>query len=108
VQEQVQCAMEVGAFTLGVAVRVNLTFGCAVGEATHGNVGGTLEASRDLCGSVAGGKGGLWMVEAVGSRIGHNGGRGKAAGMECMSAKMRRYGGVEEGQCQWGVALPNA
>ncbi len=34
VQEQAQCAIEVDASTLGVVVRVNLTFGCAMGDAS--------------------------------------------------------------------------
>ncbi len=42
VREQVQCAMEVGASTLGDAARVNLTLGCAIGDATLGDVGPTL------------------------------------------------------------------
>jgi hypothetical protein len=58
--------MEVGASTLGVAVRVKLTFGCAMGAANLGEMGRTLGALGDLCGSVAGEKGGLWMGEAVG------------------------------------------
>ncbi len=44
VQEQLQCAMEVGASTLGDAARVNLTVGCAMGDATFGNVRRTLGA----------------------------------------------------------------
>jgi hypothetical protein len=65
VQERVQCAMEVGATTLRVAARVNLTFGCAMGDATLGDVGLTLGASGGLRDCVAGGKGGLGMGEAV-------------------------------------------
>jgi hypothetical protein len=38
-QEHERCAMEVGASTLGAAVRVNLTFGCAMDDATLGDVG---------------------------------------------------------------------
>jgi hypothetical protein len=34
VQEQVRCAMEFGFSTLGDAARVNLTFGCGMGDAT--------------------------------------------------------------------------
>jgi hypothetical protein len=45
VQEQVQCAMEEGVFTLGDAARVNLTLSCAMGDATLGDVGPTLGAS---------------------------------------------------------------
>ncbi len=45
VQEQVQCAMEVGASTLGDAARVNLTLGCGKGYATLGDVGHTLGVS---------------------------------------------------------------
>ncbi len=45
VQEQVRCAMEVGAYTLGDAVRVNSTVGCARDDATLGDVGRTLGAS---------------------------------------------------------------
>jgi hypothetical protein len=44
VQEQVQCAMDVGASTLGDAARVNLTVDCAMGDATLGDVGCTLRA----------------------------------------------------------------
>ncbi len=44
VQEQVQCTMEVGASTLGDAARVNLALGCAMGDATLGDVGCTLGA----------------------------------------------------------------
>jgi hypothetical protein len=66
VREQVRCAMEVGASTLGVAVRVNLSFGCTMGDATLGDVGRTLGASGGLCGSVAGVEGGLWLEKAVG------------------------------------------
>ncbi len=44
VQEQVRCTMEVGASTLGDAARVNLTLGCAMGDATLGDVGCTLGA----------------------------------------------------------------
>ncbi len=63
-------------------------------KATLGDVGGTLGASGDLCGSVAGGKGGLWMGEVVGSPVGCNRGR-KVAGMERLKDRIRRYGGVE-------------
>ncbi len=42
VREQVQCAMEVGASTLGDAARVNLTLGCRMGDATLGDVGRIL------------------------------------------------------------------
>ncbi len=45
VQEPVQCAVEVGASALGDAVRVNLTLGCTMGDATFGVVGHTLGAS---------------------------------------------------------------
>ncbi len=41
-QERVQCAMGVGAATLGSGVRVKLTFGCAMGAATLG-AGGSLK-----------------------------------------------------------------
>jgi hypothetical protein len=34
VHKQVQCVMEVGASTLEDAARVNLTLGCAMGDAT--------------------------------------------------------------------------
>ncbi len=44
VQEPVLCAMEVGAATLGDAAGVNLTLGCAVGDATLGDVERTLGA----------------------------------------------------------------
>ncbi len=39
VHEQVQCAMEFGFSTLGDVARVNLTFGCGMGDATLGDVG---------------------------------------------------------------------
>ncbi len=45
VREQVQCSMEVGASTLGDAARVNLTLGCAMVDATLGDVGHILGAS---------------------------------------------------------------
>jgi hypothetical protein len=38
-REQVQCAMGVGASTLGADVRMKLTFGCAIGAATLGTDG---------------------------------------------------------------------
>jgi hypothetical protein len=44
VQEQVDVQLEVGAPTLGDAARVNSTLGCAIGDATLGDVGCTLEA----------------------------------------------------------------
>jgi hypothetical protein len=44
-QEQVQCAMEAGASTLGDAARVYLTLGCGMGDAALGDVGRTLEES---------------------------------------------------------------
>ncbi len=44
VQEQVQCAMEVGASTLEDVARVNLTLGCGMGDAALGDVGCTLGA----------------------------------------------------------------
>jgi hypothetical protein len=65
VQEQVRCAIEVGASTLGVAARVNLTFGCVIGDATLGDVGPTLGALGIFCGSGAGEKGGLLIGEVV-------------------------------------------
>jgi hypothetical protein len=61
VQEQVRCTIEVGAFTLGDAVRVNLTVGCTIGDATLGDVGCTLGALQGCCGWGAGGIEGLWM-----------------------------------------------
>ncbi len=45
VRELVQCTMEVGASTLGDAVRVNMTLGCGMGDATLGDVGRTLGVS---------------------------------------------------------------
>jgi hypothetical protein len=45
VQDQVRWAIEVGASTLGVVARVNLTVGCAMGDATFGDMGPTLGAS---------------------------------------------------------------
>jgi hypothetical protein len=53
--------MEVGASTLGVAARVNLTVGCAIGDTTLGDLGRTLRASGGFCGSGAGGIEGLYM-----------------------------------------------
>jgi hypothetical protein len=53
VQEHVQCAIRVGASTLGVAMKVNLTFSCAMGDATLGDVGHTLGALGGLCGCLA-------------------------------------------------------
>jgi hypothetical protein len=44
VQEQVQCAMEVGVSTLGDAARGNLTLGCVMDDASLGDVGRTLGA----------------------------------------------------------------
>jgi hypothetical protein len=41
-QEQVRCAMEVGASTLGDVVRVNSTLGCRMDDITLGDVGRTL------------------------------------------------------------------
>jgi hypothetical protein len=51
---------------LGVAAWVNLTVGCAMGDATLGDVGHTLGALGYFCGSGAGGIGGLWMGEVEG------------------------------------------
>ena len=45
VQEQVRCAMEVGASTLGDVVRVNLTLGCGMGDAALGDVRCTIGVS---------------------------------------------------------------
>ncbi len=45
VQNHVRCAMEVGASTHGVVPRMNLIFGCAMGDATLGDVGRTLGGS---------------------------------------------------------------
>ncbi len=39
--------MEVGASTLGDAARVTLTLGCAMGDATLGDVGRTLLEHRE-------------------------------------------------------------
>ncbi len=50
-----------GASTLGVAARVNLTVGCRMDDATLGDVGCTLGALGGFCGSGAGGVEGLWM-----------------------------------------------
>jgi hypothetical protein len=105
VQEQVLCAMEVGAPTLGIGVRMNLTFGCMMGDATLGNVGRTLGALRGLCGSIAGREGGLWLGKAVGLMVCCVGVR-KATGVKCLLARMRQYGGVKEWQWQWCVAPP--
>ncbi len=79
VQEQVQCTIKVRASTLGDAVRVNLTFGCTMGDATLGDVGCTFGASEWFCGNRAGGIEGLWM-----------GGGGESAGEDCFLAKVRR------------------
>jgi hypothetical protein len=51
--------MEVGASTLGVAAKVNSTVGCAMSDATLGDVGHTLGVLRGLCGIGAGGIEGL-------------------------------------------------
>jgi hypothetical protein len=81
-REQVRCAMEVGASTLGDATRVNLTVGYVMGDATLGDVGFTLGALGGFCGKGAGGIEGLWM------------GVGGASGEECLLANVRHYGGV--------------
>jgi hypothetical protein len=65
-QEQVQCTMGVGASTLGDVARVNLTAGCAMGDATLGDVGCTFGASGGFCGRRAGGIESMWM--GVGGR----------------------------------------
>ncbi len=59
-----------GASILGVVVRVNLTVGCAMGDATLGDLGCTLGTSGGFCGSGAGGIGDLWMGEVEGVDIG--------------------------------------
>ncbi len=84
VQEHVQCAMEVGASPLGAAVRMNLTFGCAIGDAILRDVGrlkltflgvhSTLGDLGCLGGLIVGGKGGLEMGAVVGSLYGLFGG----------------------------------
>jgi hypothetical protein len=66
VREHVQRAMEVDDATLGAAARMNLTFGCAMGDAIIGDVGCTLGDSEGLCGLVVGRKWSLGMGEAVG------------------------------------------
>ncbi len=38
VQEQVQCAMEFGFSTLGDTARVNLTFGCGMGDTIRNGI----------------------------------------------------------------------
>ncbi len=60
--------MEVGASTLGDAARLNFTLGCAMGDATLGDVGRTLGALQGCCGCRAGRIEGLWMGmgEAIG------------------------------------------
>ncbi len=66
-----------GASTLGVASRVNLTLGCAMGDATLGDVWRTLGALGGFCGTRAGGIEVLWMGEAEGLPVCHIGvGRG--------------------------------
>ncbi len=45
VREQVQCAIEVEASTIGDAARVNFTLGCGMGDATLGDVEHTLGVS---------------------------------------------------------------
>ncbi len=89
--EQVRCAMEVGASTLGVTVRVYMTFGCAMVDATLGDVGCTLGALGGLYGNVAEEEGGLWMGEVVGLPVCR-----VATGVECFLARMQQYGGVEK------------
>jgi hypothetical protein len=49
--------MGVGASTLGVVARVNLTVGCAMDDTTLGDVGCTLGTLGGFCGSGAGGIG---------------------------------------------------
>jgi hypothetical protein len=58
--------MGVGASTLEVAARVNLTVSCAMGDATLGEVGCTLGTLGGFCGSGSGGIGGLWIGEVEG------------------------------------------
>ncbi len=55
-----------GASTLRVAARVNLTVGCTIDDAILGDVGCTLGTSGGFCGSGAGGIEGLWMGEGEG------------------------------------------
>ncbi len=55
-----------GASNLGVAARVDVIFGCAMGDATLGDVGRTLGVLGGFCGSGAGGIEGLWMGEVEG------------------------------------------
>jgi hypothetical protein len=71
--------MEVGASNLGVAARVNLTFGGAMSDATLGDVGRTLGALGGFCGSGAGG------IEGCGW------GWVEAAEEECLLAKVWWY-----------------
>jgi hypothetical protein len=97
VRERVLCTMEVGTTTLGAAVRVNWTFGCAMGDTTLGDVGrvkltflGVVSTLGDLGGvggMIAGGKGARgWrqrLVFQVVSLV-----VGKAAGVEGLLAKL--------------------
>ena len=76
--------MEVGASTLGDAARVNLTVGCAMGDATLGDVGRNCGVSSGCFGCRAGGIEGTWM------------GVGENAGEECMLANVWWFGGGVE------------
>jgi hypothetical protein len=86
----------VGASTLGVVAKVNLTVGCVMGDATLGDVGCTLGVLGGFCGSGAGGVGGLWMGEVKGLAVCHVGvGRGCWRGMLVdQSAAVWRCDGV--------------
>jgi hypothetical protein len=74
--------MEVDASTNGVAVRVNLTFGCAMGNATFGDVGHTIVALGGLCGILAEEDKGLCPGKVVGLPVYHiGGGKGCCSGV---------------------------
>ncbi len=103
VQERVQCAIEVGASILGAAMRVNLTFGCAMGGPTLRDVGrlkltflglgSTLEDSAGLGALVVGETGAwgweqLWIFRLVLLLV-----AGKAAEVKGFLAKLSESGG---------------
>ncbi len=63
VPEHEPCAMEVGASTLGAGMRANLTFGCAMGDTTFGDVGRLKLTFLGVC-STLGDLGGLGVLAA--------------------------------------------
>jgi hypothetical protein len=106
VQEKVQCTMKVGASTLRVVMRVILTFGCTMGDATLRDVGRTLQSFGRFmwkCSRMkrwACGWGKQWVCQSVALGV------RKTAGVECLWLRMQQYGGVEEWQWQWCMAPP--